>query len=74
MLFYFNRITHTVILEDPFSDPDGLTIPDRSPEPPLEVLQVILFFLLFNIYLFLTIYEYSFRVIELELTKTSLKM
>lgn len=33
------RITHTVILEDPYSDPDGLIIPGQSPEPPLEVLQ-----------------------------------
>ncbi|XP_025203565.1 peptidyl-prolyl cis-trans isomerase sig-7 [Melanaphis sacchari] len=33
------RITHTVILEDPYSDPDGLIIPCQSPEPPLEVLQ-----------------------------------
>ncbi|XP_025422673.1 peptidyl-prolyl cis-trans isomerase sig-7 [Sipha flava] len=33
------RITHTVILDDPYSDPDGLIVPDRSPEPPLEVLQ-----------------------------------
>lgn len=41
-MFTFNRITHTVILEDPFSDPDGLIVPDQSPAPPLEVLQVIL--------------------------------
>lgn len=34
------RITHTVILEDPYSDPEGLIVPDQSPEPPLEVLQV----------------------------------
>lgn len=33
------RITHTVILEDPYSDPDGLILPCQSPEPPLEVLQ-----------------------------------
>ncbi|XP_022173867.1 peptidyl-prolyl cis-trans isomerase sig-7 [Myzus persicae] len=33
------RITHTVILEDPYSDPDGLIVPCQSPEPPLEVLQ-----------------------------------
>jgi len=33
------RITHTVILEDPYSDPDGLSVPDQSPKPPLDVLQ-----------------------------------
>ncbi|OCT78029.1 peptidyl-prolyl cis-trans isomerase-like 4 [Xenopus laevis] len=27
------RINHTVILDDPFDDPPGLAIPDRSPEP-----------------------------------------
>lgn len=27
------RISHTIVLEDPFDDPDGLEIPDRSPEP-----------------------------------------
>jgi len=31
------RITHTVILEDPFPDPPGLEIPDRSPEPSSEM-------------------------------------
>lgn len=40
LFLYFYRITHTVILEDPYSDPDGLIVPNRSPEPPLEVLQV----------------------------------
>ncbi|XP_023233023.1 peptidyl-prolyl cis-trans isomerase-like 4 isoform X1 [Centruroides sculpturatus] len=33
------RICHTVILEDPFDDPSGLVIPDRSPEPSKEVLK-----------------------------------
>jgi len=33
------RITHTVILEDPYCDPDGLIVPDQSPKLPLEVLQ-----------------------------------
>ncbi|XP_050537407.1 peptidyl-prolyl cis-trans isomerase sig-7 [Daktulosphaira vitifoliae] len=33
------RITHTVILEDPYSDPHDLIIPISSPKPPLEVLQ-----------------------------------
>ncbi|XP_005993416.1 peptidyl-prolyl cis-trans isomerase-like 4 [Latimeria chalumnae] len=27
------RINHTVILDDPFDDPAGLLVPDRSPEP-----------------------------------------
>merc|ERR1711976_356833 len=32
------RITHTVILEDPFEDPKGLEIPPKSPEPSKELL------------------------------------
>ncbi|XP_072499779.1 peptidyl-prolyl cis-trans isomerase-like 4 [Notamacropus eugenii] len=32
------RINHTVILDDPFDDPAGLSIPDRSPEPTREQL------------------------------------
>ncbi|XP_051853882.1 peptidyl-prolyl cis-trans isomerase-like 4 [Antechinus flavipes] len=32
------RINHTVILDDPFDDPAGLSIPDRSPEPTKEQL------------------------------------
>nr|XP_020022075.1 peptidyl-prolyl cis-trans isomerase-like 4 isoform X1 [Castor canadensis] len=32
------RINHTVILDDPFDDPPGLLIPDRSPEPTREQL------------------------------------
>uniref|UniRef100_A0A8C9FHU2 Peptidyl-prolyl cis-trans isomerase n=1 Tax=Pavo cristatus TaxID=9049 RepID=A0A8C9FHU2_PAVCR len=31
-------INHTVILDDPFDDPPGLSIPDRSPEPTKEQL------------------------------------
>ncbi|KAJ1969284.1 Peptidyl-prolyl cis-trans isomerase-like 4 [Dispira parvispora] len=27
------RIRHTIILDDPFPDPEGLTVPDRSPLP-----------------------------------------
>lgn len=34
------RITHTVILEDPYDDPQGLVVPDSSPEPTKEVLTV----------------------------------
>ena len=33
------RIRHTIVLEDPFEDPPGLTIPDNSPEPSELVLQ-----------------------------------
>lgn len=33
------RITHTVILEDPFDDPAGLIVPECSPEPTKENLQ-----------------------------------
>ncbi|XP_053148129.1 peptidyl-prolyl cis-trans isomerase-like 4 [Hemicordylus capensis] len=32
------RINHTVILDDPFDDPPGLAVPDRSPEPTKEQL------------------------------------
>ncbi|NXE89565.1 PPIL4 protein, partial [Menura novaehollandiae] len=32
------RINHTVILDDPFDDPPGLSVPDRSPEPTKEQL------------------------------------
>ncbi|KAJ9580460.1 hypothetical protein L9F63_024361 [Diploptera punctata] len=32
------RITHTVILEDPFDDPEGLQVPDRSPEPTRKMI------------------------------------
>lgn len=34
------RISHTVILEDPYDDPKGLEIPDRSPSPTEEFLKV----------------------------------
>jgi len=34
------RISHTVILEDPFDDPVGFVVPDRSPEPTKEALMV----------------------------------
>ncbi|XP_038058940.1 peptidyl-prolyl cis-trans isomerase-like 4 [Patiria miniata] len=33
------RISHTVILDDPFDDPPGLEIPDRSPEPTKDQLE-----------------------------------
>ncbi|PAA92322.1 hypothetical protein BOX15_Mlig017414g4, partial [Macrostomum lignano] len=32
------RIYHTIVLDDPFPDPPGLVIPDRSPEPSAEQL------------------------------------
>ena len=31
------RITHTVVLDDPFEDPPGLLVPSSSPEPPEEI-------------------------------------
>ncbi|XP_054717818.1 peptidyl-prolyl cis-trans isomerase-like 4 [Uloborus diversus] len=33
------RITHTVVLHDPFDDPTDLVIPDASPEPTKEQLE-----------------------------------
>ncbi|OWF50192.1 peptidyl-prolyl cis-trans isomerase-like 4 [Mizuhopecten yessoensis] len=33
------RIYHTVILDDPYDDPSGLKVPDRSPEPTQEQLK-----------------------------------
>ena len=36
----FLRINHTIILDDPFDDPDGLQIPEKSPEPTEKQLQV----------------------------------
>ncbi|XP_011300326.1 peptidyl-prolyl cis-trans isomerase-like 4 [Fopius arisanus] len=32
------RISHTVVLEDPYDDPENLPVPDRSPEPTKEAL------------------------------------
>lgn len=34
------RINHTVVLEDPFDDPPDLPVPDRSPEPTRDQLDV----------------------------------
>lgn len=39
-LAFLIRINHTVILDDPFDDPPALAIPDRSPEPTKEQLDV----------------------------------
>ena len=36
------RIYHTIILDDPFDDPPSLEVPDRSPEPTKEQLDVSL--------------------------------
>ncbi|KAJ3089370.1 Peptidyl-prolyl cis-trans isomerase cyp6 [Quaeritorhiza haematococci] len=33
------RIKHTVILDDPFEDPEGLIVPSRSPSPTEEMLK-----------------------------------
>ncbi|KAH6586479.1 hypothetical protein BASA50_000434 [Batrachochytrium salamandrivorans] len=34
------RIKHTIILDDPFDDPEGLVVPDRSPIPSEEMLKL----------------------------------
>jgi anti-sigma factor ChrR (cupin superfamily) len=39
-LHYHGSIRHTVILEDPFDDPPGLVVPERSPSPTPEQLAV----------------------------------
>lgn len=43
-IFILLRILHTIVLDDPFEDPNGLAdlIPDRSPEPTKEQLEVII--------------------------------
>lgn len=33
------RIKHTIILDDPFDDPKGLVVPDRSPSPSADILK-----------------------------------
>lgn len=35
------RIKHTVILEDPYDDPEGLQVPDASPLPTKEQLETV---------------------------------
>ncbi|CAG8453534.1 1006_t:CDS:2 [Paraglomus brasilianum] len=35
------RIKHTIILDDPFPDPEGLVVPDESPKPSKEMLETI---------------------------------
>lgn len=35
------RIRHTVVLDDPFPDPEGLVVPDESPLPSKEMLETI---------------------------------
>ncbi|XP_061195925.1 peptidyl-prolyl cis-trans isomerase-like 4 isoform X2 [Saccostrea echinata] len=35
------RIYHTVILDDPYDDPDGLEVPNKSPEPTQEQLDTV---------------------------------
>lgn len=34
------RISHTIVLDDPFDDPKGLVIQEKSPEPTQEQLDV----------------------------------
>ena len=36
---YLFRIKHTIILDDPFDDPEGLVVPDRSPIPTADMLK-----------------------------------
>ena len=36
------RISHTIILDDPFDDPPRLTFPERSPSPTFEQLVQVL--------------------------------
>ncbi|KAK3097466.1 hypothetical protein FSP39_009887 [Pinctada imbricata] len=35
------RIYHTIVLDDPYDDPDGLEVPERSPEPTKEQLATV---------------------------------
>ena len=40
-LFCFHfRILHTVIIDDPYDDPDGLDLPPKSPEPDIKDYEV----------------------------------
>jgi peptidyl-prolyl cis-trans isomerase-like 4 len=34
------RISHTIVLEDPFPDPPQLRYPSRSPSPGMEIVEV----------------------------------
>ncbi|KAJ3149343.1 Peptidyl-prolyl cis-trans isomerase cyp6 [Geranomyces michiganensis] len=34
------RIKHTIVIDDPFPDPPGLMVPDRSPVPTAEMLKM----------------------------------
>ncbi|KAK9767191.1 Peptidyl-prolyl cis-trans isomerase-like 4 [Basidiobolus ranarum] len=35
------RIKHTIVLDDPFPDPEGLVVPDESPLPTKEMLETV---------------------------------
>ena len=48
----FFRISHTIILHDPFEDPPRLPIPDRSPLPGLELVTVSYIILLLMCHIF----------------------
>ena len=48
VIFIMSRITHTVILDDPFPDPPDLDIPIHSPEPTKEILDVNIYFVLLS--------------------------
>lgn len=42
------RITHTVVLDDPFDDPAGLEVPPKSPEPTKDLTEVLSLLLIYN--------------------------
>ena len=42
------RITHTVVLDDPFDDPAGLEVPPKSPEPTKDLTEVLSLLLIHN--------------------------
>jgi len=45
LIFIYIRISHTVILDDPFNDPAALRVPSQSPEPPKDMTDVCLLYL-----------------------------
>ena len=55
-------MTHTIILEDPFDNPKVLPIPDRSPEPTKEQLEVIIMFFTFKPF-----FDDTLEIIQIEM-------
>jgi hypothetical protein len=47
-LILTSRITHTVVLDDPFDDPVGLEVPPKSPEPTKDLTEVLSLLLILN--------------------------